>query len=243
MGCAMAMSPTSSCRMARSLPSFRTPPATGGAGTTPIPTRMAACRHSWERATRCPMTRRRSIRSKISTTRSSSPAWTEAFGPLPPIWLRASARHAKKTRKAPAQIGAGAFFCHAAMGLERSVVQNKSHGQIDLEFGDLAILDHHVLVLDPGALDPAQCLRGAFDALFGRIVKAVGRCCGDFRYTCYRHGVLLSGADIGSTHRRETRSRIRAAPTRREPRGRKYGQLSEQPGIRNQPRSPARVRW
>src|SRR6056297_2243627 len=148
MGCNTAMSRISSCRMAGSLPLFRTRPATDAAAITPIPINTAVDRRAWGRATRCHMISPRSARPIKRPLRE----------------------------KAPAPSGPGAFFrVHVACGTG-SIIQNKGHGEVHLEFGDLAVFDHHVLILDPSTLEPAQGLRCALDPQLGGVVKTVGRC-------------------------------------------------------------------
>src|SRR3569623_1658250 len=84
-------------------------------------------------------------------------------------------------------VQSGAF----ALGFETLVVENKCQIHIHAEADDLPIFDLDLLFLDPGALDVADRLSRAFDALGNRVLKTLLRQRRDFNDFGYRHPKLL----------------------------------------------------
>lgn len=76
---------------------------------------------------------------------------------------------ARKTASTPAETGL--------------VVQDKRHHQPNPVLGDLSLLDHHLLVFHPRALDPVEGLASAVNPRFDRVFKALGRAGDNLRHT------------------------------------------------------------
>src|SRR5918998_755910 len=68
-----------------------------------------------------------------------------------------------------------------------TTLQNERDLEVDLVAGDVAVLDQHVLVLDPGALYAAQGRGSAADGLLDGILEACLRRRAQFRDAGYRH--------------------------------------------------------
>src|SRR4051812_24407374 len=69
--------------------------------------------------------------------------------------------------------GRPARHSRRASTLSGSVGEDEGHLHVHPIGGDLAVLDHDFLVLDPGALDVLEGLGGAVDAHFNGVLKAL----------------------------------------------------------------------
>lgn len=72
-----------------------------------------------------------------------------------------------------------------------ALFEDEGDRQVDLVTLDIAILDHHVHVLDMSALDISKGASGTFDGLVDRILEALVRDGTHLCYTRYGHEALL----------------------------------------------------